>query len=91
MYQVDILTNKYKWQEFYSSENIKEIDVVVWKLTNIRPGKGLRIMEDDKLLCFLNGSEQQYWYWKNVYVRERGSNYDFTKSFYEYKKRKEDK
>ena len=67
MYEIDgLINNEYKY--IYHSEDIKVIDSVAFKMTlyNIPT----RIMKDDNVLIFLNGSTQQYKYWKNRYVRK---------------------
>jgi hypothetical protein len=87
MYQIDILKG-IEWVEFCQHEDIKVIDKAVYKLTLLRPNKHMRILKDDILLCWLNGSEEQYWFWKNKYVREKGINFDYVASFYEHQKKK---
>ena len=67
MYQIDeLVDNQYKY--IYESENVQEIDKIAFKLTlkNIP----CRILIDDVVLIFLNGSAYQYKYWKDRYVRE---------------------
>lgn len=70
MYQIDILKG-INWEYFYEHEELKEIDKVVFKLTKLRPNKHMRILQDGNLLMFLNGTENQYWYWKNKVMRKR--------------------
>lgn len=88
MYQVEILKDN-NWEYLFESKDIHEIDKVVWKLTNLRPNKAIQILQDDIVLCFLDGTEYQYWYWKNKYVRNKGVGYDHIKSYHEYCKKKE--
>ena len=67
MYQIDeLMNNIYKY--IHESENILEIDKIAFKLT--LKHIPCRILKDDKLLIFLNGSAYQYKYWKDNYVRE---------------------
>ena len=67
MYQIDeLIDNQYKY--IYESENVKEIDRIAFKLTLHKIP--CRILLDDKLLIFLNGTSHQYKYWKDRYVRE---------------------
>lgn len=87
MYKIDILKNL-EWIYFGESEDINEIDRAVFKLTMLRPNKCMRILENNNLICFLNGTEEQYWYWKNKYVRKKGNNFDYVASFYEHQKKK---
>lgn len=87
MYEVDILENN-NWEFYCESKDIKEIDKTVFKLTNERPNKFIRILQNDILLCWLDGTEYQYWYWKNKYVREKRNDFDYTKSYYQYVKKK---
>lgn len=66
MYQIDELKGlEYKY--IYHSENIKEIDKIAFKLTLHKIP--CRILQDDKVLIFLNGTAYQYKYWKDRYVR----------------------
>lgn len=87
MYEIDILENN-KWIFYYEDENIKEIDKTIFKLIKERPNKYIRVLQNDILLCWLNGSEYQYWHWKNKYVREKGNDFDSVKSYYQYIKKK---
>lgn len=87
MYEIDILKNN-EWEEFCQHEDIKVIDKAVYKLIMLRPNKHIRILLDNNVLCWINGTEHQYWYWKNKYVREKGINYDHVASYYEYQKKK---
>lgn len=67
MYQIDeLIDNQYKY--IYESENVQEIDRIAFKLT--LKGIPCRILFDDIVLIFLNGSAYQYKYWKDRYVRE---------------------
>lgn len=67
MYEIDeLIDNKYKY--VHESENILEIDKIAFKLT--LKSIPCRILKDDILLIFLNGSAYQYKYWKENYVRE---------------------
>lgn len=88
MYEIYIIKNN-DWSLFGSSDDIKEIDKAVYKLTMLRPNKAIRILQDNIVLCFLDGSEYQYWYWKQRYVRNNKC--DYIKSYQEWKLRKEKK
>lgn len=67
MYQIDeLIDNQYKY--IYESENVQEIDRIAFKLT--LKGIPCRILFDDIVLIFLNGSAYQYKYWKDRYVRQ---------------------
>lgn len=80
MYQLDILKNN-EWQTVLEHEDIQEIDKVVHKLTLLRPNKYMRVLQNNIVLVFLNGTDYQYLYWKNTYVRERSKNYDHGKNY----------
>ena len=68
MYEIDgLINNEYKY--IYDSEDIKVIDTIVFKLTLYHIP--MRILQDDKVLIFLNGSTKQYKYWKDRYVRQK--------------------
>lgn len=41
------------------------------------------------MLLWFDCSEHKYWYFKEKYVRDKGINYDYVKSYYNYQKRKE--
>ena len=66
MYQIDELSNN-EYKYIYHSENVKEIDKIAFKLTLHKIP--CRILLDDVLLIFLNGTAHQYKYWKDRYVR----------------------
>jgi len=67
MYEIDgLINNEYKY--IYHHEDIKVIDKIVFKMT--LHGIPVRVLEDDKLLVFLNGTAYQYKYWKDRYVRK---------------------
>lgn len=87
MYEIDIL-KKLEWVYFGESEDIKEIDKALFKLTRLRPNKAMRVLENGNVLMFLDGSEHNYWYWKNKYVRGKGNNFDYVASFHEHQKKK---
>ena len=67
MYQIDELNNN-EYKYIYHSENVQEIDRIAFKLT--LKGIPCRILFDDIVLIFLNGSAYQYKYWKDRYVRQ---------------------
>lgn len=66
MYQIDELID-YQYKYIYESENVQEIDKIAFKLA--LKGIPCRILFDDIVLIFLNGSAYQYKYWKDRYVR----------------------
>ena len=86
MYAVEIL-KKTEWVFFMQSEDMKVIDKAVYKLTQLRPNKYMRVLkynyikEAYSVLEILNGTEYQYWYFKNKYVRCRGTNFNFIESY----------
>lgn len=67
MYELDIQKN-YQWVKFKEDEDINEIDYAIFMLTQLRPGKCMRVLKDDNVLILLNGSEHQYNYWKTNYI-----------------------
>lgn len=67
MYEIEgLIKNEYKY--IYHSEDIKVIDKIAFKMTLY--GIPTRILEDDKVLIFLNGTAYQYKYFKDAYVRK---------------------
>ena len=86
MYAVEIL-KKTEWIFFMQSEDMKVIDKVVYKLTQLRPNKYMRVLkynyikEAYSVLEVLNGTEYQYWYFKNKHVRLKGRNFDYIGSY----------
>ena len=80
MYNIEVLNNQYKWINIYETTNIQEVDKVVWRLTN--QNKYIRILKDDIVLTILNGSEYEYFIFKNKYVRERKPEYDYVKEYH---------
>ena len=85
MYQIDILEGN-EWLYYWEDKDIKVIDKEVEHLTN--SGMRIRISLDSIPLCFINGTEYQYWYWKNKYVLKRGLDFDYVKSYHEHQKKK---
>lgn len=67
MYRIDeLVRNGYKF--LYESEDLKEIDKIIFNLHKLNVA--CRVLHDDQLLVFLDGSKHQYMYWKNQYVRD---------------------
>ncbi len=67
MYQIDgLINNEYKY--IYHDEDINVIDRIAFKMT--LHSVPVRILEDDKLLMFINGTAYQYKYFKDIYVRK---------------------
>ena len=90
MYQVDILNSKtYDWEECFKTEDIKIIDKFFFKQVQNENKNYFRILENDCVLLWFDCSEHKYWYFKEKYVRNKGFNYDYVKSYYNYQKRKE--
>lgn len=90
MYQVDILNSKtHDWEECFKTEDIKIIDKFFFKQVQNENKNYFRILENDCLLLWFDCSEHKYWYFKEKYVRDKGINYDYVKSYYNYQKRKE--
>lgn len=85
LYQIDILEGN-EWLYYWESEDINEIDKELFHLTNV--GMRSRVLLDTVLLCWLDGTEYQYWYWKNKYVRKRGLAFDYVKSYHNHEKKK---
>lgn len=81
MYEIYILKNT-GWVWFAECKNINEVDNIVWKLINLRPNKGIQIIQDEFELCYINGSEEQYWWFKCKYVRDKKNGYDYIKSYH---------
>lgn len=80
MYEIYILKNM-GWVLFTQCKDINEVDIVVYKLTQLTH-KPIQIIQDEFELCYINGSEEQYWWFKNRYVRGKKTGYDYVKSFY---------
>lgn len=60
------------WQSIVKGEeDIHKIDRAIFQLTKQEDQVQLRVLEDGKVLVFLNNTDYQYLYWKNVYVREK--------------------
>ena len=57
-----------EWKYMYESENVRDIDKIAYHLTQLQIP--CRIILDDVLLIFLNGTMYQYEYWKKNYVRK---------------------
>ena len=85
VYEIDVLEDN-KWQYYLETEDINEIDRELFNLTN--RGIKTRVLLDNILLCWLDGSEYQYWFWKNKHVRKRGLAFDYVKSYHNHEKKK---
>lgn len=86
-YEVDIYKEG-NWQcLLMEEEDIQKVDKILFQLTKLEYQVQVRILKDDKVLVFLNNSDYQYLYWKNVYVREKGEEFH-TEKIYEKKLRK---
>lgn len=88
MYRIDLQVNL-KWEYYYENENLKEIDKVVFKLVHTNENQYIRILEDNVVLLFLKLNEYQYWYFKNMYVRNKEPEFDIVASYYNWQKKKE--
>ena len=67
MYEIDVLLDL-NWKCILESDDIKEIDKIAFKLCRLQ--MPCRILLEEKILIFLNGSRYEYDYWKNNYVRK---------------------
>lgn len=88
MYELDIY-EKGVWQLVLKEEpDIQKIDKCLFQLAQRKEELQMRVLKDDKVLLFLNNSIYHYLYWKNVYVRGEGVNFNPEKI---YKKKLEKK
>lgn len=62
-----------------------ELGKAVERLTYLRPNKYMQIIEDDKELTVLNGTEYQLEYFKSRFIDEESLEFDYIKK---YEKRK---
>ena len=85
MYEIDILEGN-EWLYYWESEDIKVIDKELEHLTN--SGIRTRVLLDTIPLCFLDGTDYQYWYWKNKYVLKKGLDFNYVKEYHNYQKKK---
>lgn len=80
MYQINILKNN-EWQYFDSCNTKYELDIRVSHLTYLRPNKPLQVLEDEKELVVLDGSEYQYFYFKKRYIDNENLDYNYIKEY----------
>lgn len=80
MYDIYIVKNM-EWEYLASVDNIKDLDEIVYKITKSRPNKPIQILQDGKELTCLNGTEYQYWVFKNRYIRQKKLGFNYIKSF----------
>lgn len=80
MYQVNILKNN-NWEYFDICYSKYELNTIVERLTLIRPNKFIQILEDQKELTVLNGTEYQLYYFKKRYIENEKLEYDFINKF----------
>ena len=78
MYEIYILRHN-DWKLFTTTNNKNDLDKVVYKLIMLRPNKAILIEQDEKELVCLDGTEYQYWYFKNKFIREKKC--DYIKTF----------
>ena len=78
MYQINILKNN-NWEYFAECYDKNELDIIVQRLTSLRPNKAIQILEDEKLLVCLNGTEYQYFYFKKRYIENKDLEFNFIK------------
>ena len=80
-YEVDIYKEG-NWQcLLMEEEDIQKVDKILFQLTKLEYQVQIRILKDDSVLLFLNNSDYQYLYWKNVYVREKGEEFHTEKIY----------
>lgn len=81
MYNIEIL-NKLNWESISESEDIHEIDKLVWYIVNNHPKTHIRVLLNDIVLMNINGTEYEYFIWKNKIVRERKPEYDYVREYH---------
>lgn len=87
-YEVDIQVNN-NWKFLCETENLDYVDKVVYRVN--KQGITCRVIQDNMFLCFVHNNEHSYWFFKNKYIRNKGLDFDYTKSYYDYCKKKEKK
>lgn len=78
MYEIYYLKG-IEWVYFISVKDLKELDKVVYKLTILRPNKSILVLQDGNEFTCLNGTEYQYWWFKNHHIRQKKC--DYVKTF----------
>lgn len=86
MYQVNVLLNG-DWKYFGECQTKQELDIIVREIMKKMPNKAMQILEDEKVLILLNGSQYQYFYFKNKYILEQNKDFDVVKEYYKQLKR----
>lgn len=84
MYQVDVLLNN-GWKYFDQCYSKYELDIIVREIMKKMPEHSIRVLEDDKILVFLDGSQYKYQCFKNRYILDKGIGYDNIKEYYKKK------
>jgi hypothetical protein len=80
-YTLDIYKED-SWQSIVKDEeDIKKIDRALFQLTKLEYQAQLRVLKDGEVWLFLNNTDYQYLYWKNVYVREQGLSFATEKIY----------
>ena len=80
MYQVNILTPD-GWKYFDQCYSKYELDLIVREIMQKLPNKAMQILEDNKVLIILNGSQYQYFYFKNKFINEVSNEFDYIKQY----------
>lgn len=88
MYQINIFkeTNIKKqeeahWEYFAQCDNKYDLDVIVQRLTYIRPNKFIQVLENEIELAVLNGTEYQYYIFKKRYIDNEKLEFDYIKEY----------
>lgn len=80
MYQINILKNN-EWQYFDQCYSKYELDTIVEHLTYLRPNKFIQVLEDEKELFVLNGTEYQLFYFRKRYIDNESLEYNYVKEY----------
>lgn len=81
IYSLDIVMDG-AWRNLVEdTEDIRQVDKKLYQLTKLTYHVSSRVLRDGKVWVFLDNSDYQYLYWKNVYVRQKGPRFNPEKIY----------
>lgn len=84
MYELDYLDEHLQWIKLIQDNDIKVIDKAIYKLIDNKTH--LRVLKDNIVMVFLNGTDYQYFIFHKKYTQGRSLEYDYVKEYFKRKK-----
>lgn len=80
MYELYILIRN-KWRLIEKVNTINEVDISINYIYNTYPKRTIQVIKDDKVLCCLDGSDYQKFWFYNKFILRRDDNFDYIKEY----------